>query len=83
MIPVHHFLFFKSKTNAKLEIIHKSELEISDVIKQLDVNKAGGPDGVSHRMLKSVANSIDKLLPIILIDQFRKEYFRLLGKMQT
>ena len=56
---------FVSKTNATLDsiVIHKSDIE--DVIGNLDINKAVGPDLISHRVLKNVRHSISAPLTLL------------------
>jgi len=56
---------FTAKTNNCLSDISISENEVEDVILTLNLNKASGPDLVSHKMLKGVAKSISKPLAVI------------------
>lgn len=49
---------FERKSEAKLENIEMFETEILDVINNLNVNKASGPDGISHKMLKATSSTI-------------------------
>ena len=50
--PIHY------ETESLLNSIKCCELEICDILKSLDPNKASGADGISPRMLKSTASSI-------------------------
>ena len=53
------------KTHSSLSAINVSELEVEDIIRTLVVNKASGPDFISHRMLKSVSKSVSGPLTIL------------------
>ena len=44
--------YYENRTNTQIAGINISQSEISDVLSSLKVNKACGPDGISHRMLK-------------------------------
>ena len=50
--PIHY------ETESRLNSIKCCELEICDILKSLDPNKASGADGISPRMLKYTASSI-------------------------
>ena len=54
-----------SKTDAKLDQIVIHEQEVIDMLETLNVYKASGPDGISNKMLKSVAMAIAKPLTIL------------------
>ena len=54
-------------------VIHESE--IFDVISILPVNKAVGPDCISHRMLKTTATSVSKPLCILFNMSLRENTF--------
>ncbi len=56
---------FIAKTNESLNPINVNELEIRDVIDNLEVNKAAGPDEISHRMLKETKSTICKPLCLL------------------
>ena len=56
---------FEAKTNNKLESIQITIPGIEDIISSLSVNKAVGPDLISHKLLKNVKNSIS--FPFITI----------------
>ncbi len=49
---------FVPKTNAAIGNLIISEQEITDVLTNLVVNKANGPDEISHRMLKETSRTI-------------------------
>ncbi len=53
------------KTNTAISDIDVSEQEITDVLCNLVINKASGPDEISHRMLKETSKSIS--LPLKLL----------------
>ena len=55
---------FILKTNYFLNDILITESEISDILSHLIVNKANGPDEISHRMLKETCSTINKPLCI-------------------
>ncbi len=50
------------KTDVILNNFNISEQDIKDVQNNLIINKASGPDEVSHRMLKQTLNTICKPL---------------------
>ena len=49
---------FTKRTNYSLSNILISPSEVSDILSNLKLNKASGPDGISHRMLKNTSGSI-------------------------
>ena len=49
---------FEKRTNSTIEFITINEKEISDIIKCLPLNKASGPDRISHKLLKETVRSI-------------------------
>ena len=49
---------FTKRTNSSLSNILISPSEVSDILSNLKLNKASGPDGISHRMLKNTSGSI-------------------------
>jgi len=48
---------------------------IVDIIKTVDPNKSSGPDGISHRMLKLVANKIEIPLSILFNESLTTSVF--------
>ena len=56
-----------------LNIIDITRQQIEDIISTLEVNKAAGPDLISHKLLKNIKQSISKPLQILfnmsLLDQ--------------
>ena len=56
---------FTAKTNNFISDIYVTEAEIYETILSLNVNKACGPDSISHKMLKGVAKSICKPLALL------------------
>ena len=51
-----------SQTDTKLDQIVIHEQEVVDMLETLNVYKASGPDGISNKMLKSIAMAIAKPL---------------------
>ncbi len=49
---------YTPRTQAKLDSIHVTEHDITDIILNLNVHKASGPDEFSHRLLKETATTI-------------------------
>ncbi|PJE78081.1 hypothetical protein CI610_02987 [invertebrate metagenome] len=49
---------FERRTDSILSEIHIDYSEVEDIINNLDVNKASGPDGISHKMLKLLSSEI-------------------------
>ena len=49
---------FDKRTNAVMPDIKILQSEVVDVLRILKVNKASGPDGISHRMLKNTSHTI-------------------------
>ena len=56
---------FILKTNSFLNDILITESEISDILSHLIVNKANGPDEISHRMLKETCSTINNPVCIL------------------
>ena len=56
---------FILKTNSSLNNIRITDREISDILLNLNVNKATGPDEISHRMLKETHSTICQPLCIL------------------
>ena len=50
--------FFEYRTDTQIADIDISESEITDILGSLKVNKACGPYGISHRMLKYTCKTI-------------------------
>lgn len=66
---------FYRKTNNSLTHIRVLESEIEEIIKTLNSNKASGPDLISHKMLKGVANPISKPLAILFNRSIMESFF--------
>ena len=58
MIPMLHYLCFTKKRIKFLDKIETTEKEVQDIIDSLNLNKASGPDLISHKMIKSVSVAI-------------------------
>ncbi len=56
---------FILKTNATIDNINISEQEINDILSNLVINKANGPDEISHHMLKETSRTI--CLPLSIL----------------
>ena len=56
---------FDKRTSSTLEFMTITKQEISDIVKCLPLNKASGPDRISHKLLKETVNSIS--LPLSLL----------------
>jgi len=63
------------KTNQILDEIMVSEQVIIDILSNLDINKASGPDGISHKMLKHSCNSICKPLSLLFNQSLRESQY--------
>ena len=62
MIVTLYFLDVNTNSPDKLNINEITISEIKDTIHSLDINKASGPDNISHRMLKGCISTIFKPL---------------------
>ena len=66
---------FEKLTNNSLSTVNCTENEIENLINVLNINKASGDDGISHRMLKGVSKSISKPLFILMNRSFNEGIF--------
>ena len=66
---------FAAKTNNKLESIQITIPETENIISSLSVNKAVGPDLISHKLLKNVKNSISYPLSLLFNKSLNDQYF--------
>ena len=66
---------FEKLTNNSLSTVNCTENEIENLINVLNINKASGNDGISHRMLKGVSKSISKTLSILMNRSFYEGIF--------
>ena len=66
---------FEKLTNNSLSTVNCTETEIENLINVLNINKASGDDGISHRMLKGVSKSISKPLSILMNISFNEGIF--------
>ena len=64
-----------SLCNDSLNEIFIEEQEVIDIITTLPVNKAIGPDCISHRMLKSTAHTISRPLCMLFNKSLREKSF--------
>ena len=71
---------FNSKTNAHLHNIIITEQDVIDILANLNINKANGPDEISHRMLKETRFSICTPLSIIFNRSMQENIFPELWK---
>ena len=58
MIQIPSFQNLLKEHISSLSNILISPSEVSDILSNLKLNKASGPDGISHRMLKNTSGSI-------------------------
>ena len=56
---------FSVKTNSSLSIFEIKEAEIEEIILNLNLNKATGPDLISHKMLRATVSTVSKPLSIL------------------
>ena len=73
--------YFENKTNSFLNNISITREDIIDVIQSVGLNKASGPDGISHRMLKLVTNEISIPLQILFNESLNCSMFPDLWKI--
>ena len=66
---------FQNLTNSTLQDITISENEVKDILSTLNVNKASGPDSISHKMLKYVSNAVSKPLKILFNRTLAESHF--------
>ncbi|MCG8097314.1 MAG: hypothetical protein JAZ17_27465 [Candidatus Thiodiazotropha endolucinida] len=66
---------FEYKCQSQLSSIVCTPQEVATLIELLNPNKATGPDGISNKMLKSVANEISVPLSILFNRSFREGKF--------
>ncbi len=57
--------YLPRRTDSVLNYVHVTEKDISDVIKSLKLNKSSGPDRISHKLLKYVADTVS--LPLCVL----------------
>ena len=63
------------KTRNTFDDIFISEQDVIDVLCNLDIKKANGPDGISHKLLKETSKSISKPLSIIFNRSIHENLF--------
>ena len=56
---------FENRTDSILSNINITQTDVKDILSSLIVNKASGPDGISHRMLKNTCHTIAKPLSML------------------
>ena len=66
---------FERLTNNSLSTVNCTKNEIENLINVLNINKASGDDGISHRMLKVVSKSISNPLSILMNRSFNEGIF--------
>ena len=71
------------KTENKLVIDEVTKSETEDVIQSIEINKASGPDNISHRMLKGCIHSISTPLCILFNRSISEGVFPDLWKTAT
>ena len=65
-----HYILNAPRTSNSLSTVNCTENEIENLINVLNINKASGDDGISHRMLKGV-----KPLSILMNRSFNEGIF--------
>lgn len=71
---------FTLRTDQSLNEINILEQDVIDVLENLVINKAAGPDGISHKLLKETAKSISKPLTILFNKSIHSETYPSLWK---
>ena len=74
---------FTSKSNNQLVYVAVSEQDVKDVLSNLVINKANGPDEVSHRLLKETRETICKPLTILFNKSIQHKVYPKLWKQAT
>ena len=72
---------FHPETCNILNTIYITRQEIEDIISTLEVNKAVGPDLISHKLLKIIKQSVSKPLQILFSKSLQDQTFP--QKMET
>ena len=67
--------YFDERTTDVFPAIEISRTEVLETIRTLQLNKATGPDGISHRLILGAAHSICKPLSILFNLSLRKSQF--------
>ena len=57
-MPLPRLPDFQSDTNARIDNIETTELEVKRLLTQLSVHKATGPDGIGNWVLKHCSNTL-------------------------
>ena len=65
----------KKLTNNSLSTVNCTENEIENLTNVLNINKASGDEGISHKMLKGVSKSISKPFSILMNRSFNEGIF--------
>ena len=66
---------FENRTEISLSHIVLTQSEVTDILNTLKVNKATGPDGISHRILKNC--SVSLAIPLYLLFTFLLGYIHI------
>ena len=74
---------FTKITDNSLSQINFTELEIENIVKVLNSNKESGNDGISHKMLTGVSNTVSKPICILMKRSFDEGIFLIYGNLQT
>ena len=72
---------FELRTNNTLSNINILQSEVIDILNLLKVNKAIGPDGISHRMLKYTSKTISVPLTNLFNLSFEQNIYPCLWKI--
>lgn len=63
-LMLNYLFFMKKKHDKRIDKIEITEQEVKVVIEPLNINKASGPDLISHKMLKGISVTVSKALCI-------------------
>ena len=63
--PLPRLPDFQFDTNARIDNIETTELEVKRLLTQLSMHKATGPDGIGNRVLKHCSNTLCKPLTVL------------------
>ena len=64
-MPLPRLSDFQFDTNARIDNIETTELEVKRLLTQLSAHKATGPDGIGNWVLKHCSNTLCKPLTVL------------------
>lgn len=74
---------FENRTDSRFNVPQLTEMEISDILKNLKLGKASGSDMISHNMLKHTADTINRPLKTLFNMSLSTQCFPSLWKEAT